>query len=233
MPYVFMILLIVLSLQAGSFLFPTNTAKANPQDPLQVAKMLQETYNRSIGLMADFRQETTLAMNRRKRSGAGTVIFVKPAHMRWDYMSPDRQVIISNGKTISIYLENEHQMIITSAEDYLQSDVTHSFFSGTGDILRDFEVLAPDNHELETEGAYLIKLIPKKLHPHVATLHIWTTQDTFLIKRLQITDHFDTITDIFFENVLMFKNNEDMNSRQINQDLFNFTPPPGTEILKQ
>lgn len=215
--------------------FPGNEGKiqAAPLNPVEVAKKLQMTYDKSVGLQADFHQETLLKMTRRKKTGSGRVTFLKPSHMRWDYLTPDHQILISDGKTISMYFENERQLIITSAEDYLQSDVTYSFFSGTGDILRDFEVLAPDIQAGKSEDSYLIKLIPKNPHPHAAYLYLWVDVNTFLIQRLQIIDHFDTITDIVFDNLRVLEKDEADSSLKINSGLFTFIPPPGTEIIRQ
>lgn len=215
--------------------FPCNEGEiqAAPLNPVEIARKLQITYDKSVGLQADFQQETLLKMTRRKKTGSGRVTFLKPSHMRWDYLTPDHQILISDGKTISMYFEKERQLIITSAEDYLQSDVTYSFFSGTGDILRDFEVLAPDIQADESEDSHLIKLVPKNPHPHVVHLYLWVNMKTFLIERLQIIDHFDTVTDIVFDNLRVLEKDGGENSLKINSGLFTFIPPPGTEIIRQ
>lgn len=150
--------------------------------------------------------------------------------MRWDYLAPDHQIIISDGETITMYFKKSNQMIISNARDYLQSDVTYSFFSGTGDILKDFDV-DEANFKNTRENSYLIKLIPKSTHPHVSYIHAWITVDTFLLEHLQIVDHFDTVTDLFFESLKIDSNSYD--GREITKDIFSFTPPTDTEIIEQ
>jgi len=150
--------------------------------------------------------------------------------MRWDYITPDHQIIISDGETITMYFEKNNQMIISNARDYLQSDVTYSFFSGTGDILKDFDIDEADFKNTR-ENSHLIKLIPKSTHPHVSYIHAWITDGIFLLEHLQIVDHFDTVTDLFFESLKIDSNS--YGDREITKDIFSYTPPPDTEIIKQ
>ncbi|MGB6290537.1 MAG: outer membrane lipoprotein carrier protein LolA, partial [Desulfobulbales bacterium] len=176
-------------------------------------------------------QTTAMKFSSRVRQGSGTMIFRKPGRMRWDYRSPDYQVLISDGETISMYFEKSNQMIVSNAREYLQSDVTYSFFAGTGDILKDFDVSDPDLVTDSMDNSFLIKLTPRSSHPHVSSIHAWISHDSFLITHLQIVDHFETVTDLFFFNILI--NADHYDSREIKEDLFLFIPPADTEIIEQ
>ena len=214
---------------SGLFLLPIQVA-AQPMESVEIAQKLQSTYEEAASLVADFTQTTSIKFSKRVRQGSGSMIFLKPGRMRWDYLKPDHQILISDGKTISMYFEKSNQMIISDARDYLQSDVTYSLFAGTGDILKDFDIFKPDFENVE-EDFHLIKLVPKLTHPHVSYIHAWITDETFLLEHLQIVDHFDTVTDLFFENVQI--NSKSYGGREIMKDLFSFTPPANTEIIKQ
>lgn len=214
----------------GSLLMVPGAVLAQPMDPHAVAQKLQETYDKTSTLVSDFDQKTSVKFSGRTRQGSGSMIFLRPGHMRWDYFTPDRQVIISDGETISMYFEKNSQMIISNARDYLQSDVTYSFFAGTGNILQDFDIAKPD-FESSAHAIHLIKLIPKTAHPHVASIHAWVEDETFQLKRLQIVDHFETVTDLYFENIRI--DSGTYGGKSITKNLFSFTPPPETEIIKQ
>ena len=183
----------------GLFLLPIQVA-AQPMKSIEIAQKLQSTYEKAANLVADFTQTTSIKFSERVRQGSGSMIFLKPGRMRWDYTTPDHQVLISDGETISMYFEKSNQMIISDAREYLQSDVTYSLFAGTGDILKDFDIFDPDFANVQ-ENSHLIKLVPKLTHPHVSYIHVWITDGTFLLEHLQIVDHFDTVTDLFFKNV--------------------------------
>ncbi len=199
-------------------------------DAESVARHVQENYETAQGMSADFTQVTTLKLSRRQRQGSGRVILRKPGLMRWDYYSPDRQVLISNGTTLTMYFEKSHQLITSPAREYLQSDVTYGFFTGTGDILRDFIVSFADGARFARDTAYLLKLVPKQQQPQVAQLYLWVNAPDFLIQRLQIIDHFNTVTDLSFSNIRMYAIGD---AAGIDAGLFEFSPPPDTEIINQ
>jgi len=205
-------------------------ATAKTMTGLEIAQKLQSTYEKALNVVADFNQTTAMKFSSRVRQGSGSMIFLKPGRMRWDYKTPDYQVLISDGETISMYFAESNQMIVSNAREYLQSDVTYAFFAGTGDILRDFDVSEPDFTN-NTDNSFLIKLTPKSSHPQVSSIHAWIAHDSYLITHLQIVDHFDTVTDLFFDNIQI--DADHYGSRAIKEDLFIFIPPANTEIIEQ
>jgi outer membrane lipoprotein carrier protein len=211
---------------------PPLIAAAAAEDPQLVARKLQAVYDDTTGLVADFRQHTAMPMNRHEQSGSGTVVFLKPGHMRWDYYTPDRQVMISDGKTITMYFEKTKQMIVTAAKEYLQSDVTYSFFSGRGNILKDFTISAADDLQGKTKDSQVIQLVPKEANPRISRLYVWVATDTSMITRIRMVDYFDTITDFFFDHIKRVRS-EDTKGPVFDPQLFTFNPPPGTEIIYQ
>ena len=191
--------------------------------PEEIAERLQGTYEKTKSLTADFRQVTIMQGSQRRRLGNGTMVILKPGRIRWDYQTPDHQVLVSDGEKFFMYFAKAEQMIVRPINEYVQSDVTYSFFAGSGNIVHDFSVFPP---EVEDEqGTYGIKLIPKEVHPQVDYLHIWVTKDAYMIQRMQIVDQFGTITDLYFKNIKI--------NQEIDPKFFSFTPPPDTEIILQ
>ena len=202
------------------------------EDPYLIASKLQAAYEDTAGLVADFRQRSEMHINRSEKSASGTVVFLKPGRMRWDYYNPDRQVLICDGKTVTIYYEKTKQMIVAAAQEYLQSDVTYSFFTGRGNIMEDFTISAADELQDEATDSRVIELIPKKAHPQISRLYVWVAEDTSMITRIRMIDYFDTITDFYFDNIKRLRV-KDKNGPVIDPQLFTFVPPPGTEIIYQ
>jgi len=213
---------IVLMSLALMLCLPAPGSGASPLSPLELAEKLQAQYEETRSMSADFQQAASVPMSNRKRLGAGRVVILKPGRIRWDYETPDRQVLISNGKKVFMYFANSRQMIVQPVSEYINSDVTYSFFVGTGDIVRDFEVLKadrPDQGELRA-----IKLVPKAAHPQVDYLHVWIDKG-YVMKRLEVVDHFGSVTELVFSNM---KRNE-----KVDPEIFTITPPAGTEIIEQ
>ncbi len=190
--------------------------------PLELAQKLQARYEETKTMTADFKQSTSVPMTTRKRLGAGKVVIFKPGRIRWDYQTPDKQVLISDGKKVSMFIANSAQMVVQPVSEYINSDVTYAFFVGTGNIVRDFKVLPPERQADANLKA--IKLVPKTAHPQVDYLHVWIDEN-FMVRRLEIVDHFGSITDLAFSNITR--------NAPVSPDVFVFTPPLGTEIIEQ
>ena len=232
-------LLLLFVLPALAFLYCSNLASAaygKDQSPQEIGARLQEKYNKIRSLTFSFTQQTSGQLTGRSGSGSGTAFFLKNGNqskMLWDYVSPEKQVILSDGVTLSMYFAKLNQMIIAPANS-LQQDITYSFFSGAGDLENDFMIMPPDPEvgvtDTDRESFKIIKLVPRTPRSQVKMIHVWVTSDS-LIQRMEIQDYFDTVTVLNFTNM---KVDTLVGEPQQNLDaLFSLTPPQGTEIIRQ
>lgn len=233
----FAFFLVLILLIAFPFAAP---AEESPED---TAGRLQNRYDKIHSLSFDFIQESRGQLIGRPKKGRGQAFFVKsvkqdeseglPGRMRWNYSDPDQQVLVSDGESFSMYFTSLKQMIVTPAES-LQQDMTYSFFTGSGNLLRDFKILPPEQGSNITQGAQeqtaVIKLIPKAKQSQVASIHLWITEES-LIRRIEILDHFDTLTVLNFTNIKV--NTLSPDDASLMKHLFTFAPPEGTEIIYQ
>ncbi len=216
------------------FTATVHAAETPVEYPEDIAARLQSRYDAMQSLTFNFHQDIRGEMSGRPRQGSGQAVFYKhdgKARMRWDYTSPDRQVLISDGVLFSMYVANQQQLIITPAEN-LDTDLTYSFFTGKGLLQRDFYIRpANEDEQPENEAEFkVIKLIPKTPQSQVQDIHVWVTPES-LIRRIKIQDHFGTITVLNLSdietNTLTGKSPAEIDK------LFTFTPPEGTEIIRQ
>ena len=227
--------LIILSLLLALF-FSTNVCAGEIENKPErlVAKRLQQRYDSMRSLSFNFYQHTTAGVGGRPKIGEGQARFLKStrtAFMRWDYLAPEEQVLTSDGEFFSMYFKQLGQMIITPAKN-LESDITYSFFTGKGTLTRDFYIYPADDNVteelVESERTKIIKLVPKKTQSQVQDIHIWVNASS-LITRMQIRDHFGTITVLSLSDIEIDSIADTIESLQN----FSFTPPVGTEIIKQ
>jgi outer membrane lipoprotein carrier protein len=211
-------------------------ALGSQENPADIGARLQARYNRLKSLTFDFSQHTRGQLTGRGGTGSGKAYFLKNGNqskMLWNYTAPDKQVILSDGATLSMYFAKQKQMIVTPA-DALQQDLTYSFFSGAGDLENDFMVLQPDPEvgltDTDKESFKLIKLVPRTPRSQVKNIHAWITSDS-LIQRMEIHDYFDTITILNFTNIKV--DGLAAENAQVLGALFSFSPPEGTEIIHQ
>ena len=216
----------------------THSAAAEPslEYPVDTAKRLQEKYDSMTSLSFSFSQRTKGEMTGRQKTGSGQAYFIKSAKtskMRWNYLEPEQQVLMSDGVTVSMYFADLKQMIITPAES-MEQDLTYCFFSGKGKLDRDFFILPPNEEYGPTDpaakGSKIIKLVPQKKQSQVQNIHVWVSGDS-LIERIDLRDHFDTITTLTFSDILV--NPLAHKDAQTIETLFTFKAPEGTEIIHQ
>jgi len=224
--------------------WPVRAGQNTTEQPEDIARRLQQNYDQITSLSFHFTQKTQGDLSGRAQQGSGTAWFVKekknqgttpgtPGKMRWDYTTPEKQILVSDGVNFSMYFAKLQQMIVSPAET-MHTDITYSFFTGTGNLLKDFSVSAP-NPELTpgkeaADKSKVIKLTPKENQSQVSEIHLWVTTDS-LIQRINILDHFDTRTTLDLSDLQV--NTLATDDRKAMDALFLYTPPEGTEIIYQ
>lgn len=224
---------------------PVTAAAADEPSPESHALALQNKYNSLISLTFGFDQLTRTGT--RERSGRGEAVFYRfhppseatpeggtPATqsvMRWNYTEPDPQIIVSDGQTLSIYTEKDQQLIRTPAQE-LESDITYAFFSGARNLLDDFAAASADPTYLFSSDTTLqaILLVPRQPHNQIRDVQVWFDSDG-LIHHLMITDHFDSVTELNFDNIRI--NSLPAGDRKTLEEIITFPVPPGTEIISR
>ena len=216
-------------------------ATAGNESPLSLITSLQKKYRTVSSLQFDFHQVTH--SSGRERAGQGNAVFLRPqqvassrnqdlpgAVIRWNYTAPVPQVILNDGRELSIYNIKERQLIITPAKE-VNADITYAFFAGTRDLLDDFTAMAPDPRfafSLADRTLRSVRLVPKKPDAQVKTIQIWVDND-LLIHHLVIEDYFDSITELTFTNIRL--NSVNIKDPAQLRRIIDLQLQPGTEII--
>ncbi len=220
---------------------PALTAPADQQSLASNLIQVQNKYQKLESLGFSFSQ--TSWTSGRARTGKGDAVFYRPTvssaikqnHpgiMRWNYLEPEVQIILNDGKELSIYTQQDKQLIVTSAEE-LQSDITYSFFSGKKNLLDNFEPIPADpqfGSPSKTPGHRAIQLTPRQPHNQIKRVQLWYDSN-FIIHKLIIEDHFDAITELVFTNVQLNRIPPDDTEKL--QSLLHLDLAPDTEIIRQ
>ena len=207
--------------------WPATLAAESPQD---LAARVQAAYDRLDSLAVSFEQ-SSLGPLSDNRLGSGRALFLRgsmqgsAAKMRWDYVTPEQQVLISDGTTLSMYFAQLNQLLVSPAT-VLEQDLTYNFFSGRTTLAQAFQIQAGPVAE---EGATL-RLQPRTEQSQLKELLLWIGPND-LIQELELVDHFDTRTRMRFSAISPNALNG-VAAAELEQ-LFSFTPPPGTEIIRQ
>lgn len=182
-------------------------------------KKLQDRYESTRTLTADFRQTIESPTLTSPLETHGTVAFEKPNRMRWDYAAPDAQLIIGDGDTLWIYQPDEKQVIRAPLDKAFRATTPVTFLAGLGRLDRDFETtLVKDEPERWT-----LKLVPKQ-DAGIGTLTLLVRKSDASIEEARITDPLGTTTRIVLSN--------ERRNVTLDDALFRFSPPSGVDVVR-
>lgn len=195
---------------------------------------------------ADFFQESRLAALDRDQRGQGTVMFLfEPGDSRrapvamfnWQYQEPNEQEIVSDGRTMWVYIPESRQVIESDLTLVNRAGTVNpvTFLAGLGNLSRDFFIsyAIPNT---DSDGNYILDLRPKQSSQLIRNLQIIVDRDAaleqvnpkgrvyFPILSTTVTDPNDNQTVIEFSNIRV--------NRGLSRADFRFIQPPGVEVVK-
>ena len=221
--------------------------------------------DRSTGLpplstvTADFFQRSTIAGKDREMRADGQVYLKtatsrEPLMFRFDYFRPLKQEIVSDGRTLWMYLPENRQVIVSDVTPVFNPytfdpdrDRASNFLQGLPRISKDFQItFSPQGQDLA--GNYVLELTPRRATATIAKLFIVvpreavlsyvqsgrTTVNTvsslghqewpFPILSTTMVDHQGNTTLMEFSNV--------RTNIMLSDSLFSFAVPPGVQVVK-
>lgn len=187
-------------------------------------KQFEASYRDVRSLRADFSQ--TYTTGGRTRTDSGRVDFARGGLMRWDYTRPTQKLFISDGKNVSLYIPEEHQLTRTpvkSSEDYR---VPFELLLNRPNLHRVFaRVEWADGALPHDPGDHVLHAFPKKEFAQDYTDVLIALDPQFDIRTLVVNypDH----------SRMEFRFDQIERNLPLARSLFHFTPPAGTEIIDQ
>jgi outer membrane lipoprotein carrier protein len=189
----------------------------------EVLAKIQQRYENTKDLEANFIQESVGKIMKKPVRGEGKVYFKKRGMMRWDYQVPE-QNLISDGHTFWYYQRGENQVLVSDVSGVVKEKTPLAFLAGEGNLTRDFSLLDFNEAVSPKEENFVIQVAPKEAHAAMAKLALTVDKKTYTVVQADVYDMVGNVTRTRFLNI---KTNVDLPNT-----LFSFTIPPGTEVLK-
>jgi outer membrane lipoprotein carrier protein len=186
-------------------------------DPKPVVERIQKYYDATKDLHAKFEQTLESGMGRAKKA-SGDVWLKKPGRMRWDYVKPEKKLMVADGKTLWVYEQEDAQAIKQDmSSSTLPAQV--SFLVGQGKLQDEFDATV-----VKSEGETItLKLVPKSGTTQYRYLEFIVDAKSGMVKETVIYDQQGGTNRLSFSNIEQNKGVPD--------GKFTFTPPAGTKIL--
>ena len=133
-------------------------SRGTNETPADVAVALQTHYDRVRDFTADFTQQHVGLLKKKSTRHSGKLQVKKPGKMRWDYTAPEKQLFVSDGTTIHLWVPADNQVTISPVPKQDSATSATLFLVGKGNIVRDFAVTFTQN---TPAGSYGLRLQPK------------------------------------------------------------------------
>ena len=191
--------------------------------PLKLEYIMAEIENKynNIGFSADFVQETTLKALDITDSATGNMMVKYPGMMRWEYEKPDKQIIVTDGKSLWVYRPEDNQVMIGEAPVFFGEGKGAGFLSNMTVLKEKFNIILK---KTLPNGLIELQLIPKKKAFDISAIYLYLSKKTFVITEIVTFNTYDDKTSIKLYNIKFTKNIKDTE--------FAFTLPEDVNILQ-
>ena len=192
------------------------------EDAIAVAAKVQARYDETLDLAADFTQEMRIQTGGRVLRSKGRMYFQKPGRMRWEYDSPEPQIIVADGTYLWIHQPEDKQVLRSPVEQAFQSQTPVSFLFGVARLSRDFdpELLPPAK-----DGSLRLALRPKAQEGGaLGRLTLEVDPETYDLRAAQVTDPLGNLTEVRLV--------DPRRNAGVDAERFRFERPPGTDLIQ-
>ena len=131
------------------------------QSAPEVAAALQAKYDRIRDFTADFTQQNVTILKKKSTQHRGKVQIKKPGKMRWDYHAPEKQLFVSDGTTVYLWVPADNQVTQSPVPKESATSAV-MFLAGKGNIVRDFAVTFTQTPPPGTHGLRLQPKLPER-----------------------------------------------------------------------
>ena len=204
-----------------ALLFLSLCAQAGEKSKKLTAESLLDNLRKDLNaLQADFVQFEIDVNNNESEKSSGKVWLQAPNKFKWQYEKPQPQLIVASGKTVWIYDEDLEQVIIKSQKSkqnpiYVLLDKKRTEENYTA------KLVAKDKTDNTTMK--WVSLNPKK--PSEDVKIVWLGLENNQLKVLKLQNQLD--------NIVVFEFNTIKKNPKLDENFFNFTPPKGTDIMRE
>ena len=187
-------------------------------------QQFESSYREVRSLRAEFTQNYTLGG--RTRIEAGRVTFARGGLMRWDYQRPTEKLFLSDGKQVSLYIPEEHQLTRASMKSSEDFRVPFELLLTRLNLRRVFARVEMADADLDHDpGNHVLRAFPKKDFAEEYTNVLIELGPQFDMRRLLVNYPDHSRMDFHFDHI--------ERNPSLQRSLFQFTPPAGTEIIDE
>ncbi len=131
--------------------------------------------------------------------------------------------IVSDGKTLWFYDEEEDQVIETPLNQVSETQSSTTLLSGLGNIKELFKASFSTSEDINANGSYLVDLLPKSDEEY-NKVTIAVDKNDMMVNTIYLYDAFGNLTVMKLEDI--------KTNAKVEDALFEFKVPSGAEVVK-
>lgn len=204
-----------------------NEVAATPTDPTAegILSRAEEAYDAVRSMEADFVQNLTVALLGSSERSRGKIFHRRPDRFRMQFSQPAGDIVLADGEYLWMYYPSTDakQVIRTALTDgtVQQVDFQQQFLSNAVDR---FDARLVGEEPVNGRPAHVLVLIPTG-SSEFQRVKLWVDKGDALVRRFEITEANGTVRELTLSNI--------RTNVTLSNDLFEFTPPPGTQVFTQ
>jgi outer membrane lipoprotein carrier protein len=185
----------------------------------------ESTYDGLSSMRARFDQTIEITLLGRKRSGSGDWYQKGRGRFKMDFTDPEGDVIVADGSTLWLYYPSTHPgQVIRSTIDANATgagmvDLQGRIFEEAAEA---YEAVLEGRRDVEGHDTWLVSLTPRAESPY-RNVRVWIDIETLLVRRFEITEENETLRTVVLRDL--------QPDAPIEDDVFSFTPPAGTDVF--
>jgi outer membrane lipoprotein carrier protein len=173
------------------------------------------------GFRAKFFQESMLKAMMISDTAEGRLIVKRPGKMRWEYLIPDEQTIITDGESMWIYRPADRQVMVGKAPQFFSGGKGAGFLSDIRQIRKRFYVQLQKS---QSPDHFRLRLLPKSPTADLADIILSVDRSDFLVQHVLTYNSYGDETRIQFSEYQFNQNPKD--------SLFTFIIPDGIDVVQ-
>lgn len=173
------------------------------------------------GFTARFTQASTIQAMDITDIAEGKVFVKRPGMMKWEYETPEPQIIVTDGDLLWVYRPEENQVMTGAAPAYFGGGKGASFLSDFRVIRDQFEVSMADEAEPDH---YRLRLIPKEDRLDITEVFLSIGKEEPVIDRIVTYNSYGDKTAIALGHYQF--------NQKIDDSVFRFQIPEGADIVQ-
>jgi outer membrane lipoprotein carrier protein len=198
------------------------------KDIRDLVKKVQERYDHLKDLQADFQQSTKIEGFEKTLLSSGQLYLKRPGRLRWDYREPTPEEIYVRQNDVMMYVPEHQQVLVGKLTQLAASQAPLQLLQGLSRLEDHFTLQSVKGGRRGEGGLPLIALYPKGADDDtmrtVDHITLEVQPKLYVLKTVAIHEVGGNVSTFRFTNI--------RTNSGLGNELFDFKPPEGVEVVK-